>query len=136
MPAWSEVLGNRPIGGEEALRVPGGLEPLHPSLPLTRGLVRVLRPIVEVQVLAVLHPREDLLFRCAIALQLIRDDHPWHVLAPLEELVEELIGRLLIAPPLHQDVEHHAVLIDRPPQIMALLLMVRDISSRCHVSPG
>lgn len=47
MTTWSEVLGNRPIRGEEALRVPDGLEPLHPSLPLAGGLMGVLRAVVE-----------------------------------------------------------------------------------------
>jgi hypothetical protein len=36
----------------------------------------------------------------------------------LQELPEELPGCSLVAPGLHQDVEHVAVLIDRPPQIV------------------
>ena len=67
MPARSEVLSNWPIRGEEALHVPGGLEPLHASLPLTCGLMRVLGAIIEVAVLAVLHPREDLPLRSPVA---------------------------------------------------------------------
>jgi hypothetical protein len=43
MPPRAEVLGNRTIRGQEPLGVPGGLEPLHASLPLTRGLMRILR---------------------------------------------------------------------------------------------
>ncbi len=60
MPARSKVLGNRPIGGEKPLRVPGGLEPLQAPLPLAGGLVGVLRPVVEVAVLAVLNTRQNL----------------------------------------------------------------------------
>jgi hypothetical protein len=54
MPSRSEVLGYRTIGGEEALRVPR-VKPLHASLSLTGGLVRVLRAVVEIAVLAMFH---------------------------------------------------------------------------------
>jgi hypothetical protein len=39
MPARAEVLGDGPIGGEEPLRVSGGLEALQAPLPLTGGLM-------------------------------------------------------------------------------------------------
>ena len=73
MPTRSEVLGNGAIRGEEALRMPGGLKPLHPPLPLTGGLVRILGAVVEVAVLAMCHPREDLPRRGAITVQLVRN---------------------------------------------------------------
>ncbi len=57
MPTRAEVLGNRTIRGEEALRMPGGLKPLHPPLPLTGGLVRIFCAVVEIAVLAMFHPR-------------------------------------------------------------------------------
>jgi hypothetical protein len=37
MPSWAKVLGNRTIGGKEALGMSGGLESLHPLLPLAGG---------------------------------------------------------------------------------------------------
>ena len=122
MPARSEVLSNWPIRGEEALHVPGGLEPLHASLPLTCGLMRVLGAIIEVAVLAVLHPREDLPLRSPVAFELVGDEHARHVLAPFEELAEEFLRSFLIPPPLHQDIEHGAVLIHRSPEIVPLLV--------------
>jgi len=66
--------GDRPIGGEKPLGVPRGLEPLHPSLPLAGGLVGVFGTIIEVAVLAVFHPGQDLPLRRAVALQFIRND--------------------------------------------------------------
>jgi hypothetical protein len=122
MPARSKVLGNRSIGGEKSLRVPWGLEPLHPSLALPGGLMGVLRMVVEVAVLTMLHTREDLPLRGAVALQFIGDEDTRYVLAPLEELAEKLLGGLLIPPPLYQNVEHDAVLIHGPPQIMPFLV--------------
>src|SRR5215470_2679851 len=82
--------------------------------------MRVLTTVVEIAALAVFDPRQDLPLRCPVALQLIGDDDPWHVLEPLEQLAEKLLRRVLIAPALHQDIEHVIVLIDSAPQVMAL----------------
>src|SRR5262249_17856948 len=40
----------------------------------------------------------------------------------LEELAKKLLGGLLIAPALYQDVEHIIVLVDSAPQVMALAI--------------
>jgi hypothetical protein len=87
MPAGSEVLGKRTVRGEKALRVPSGLESLHPPLPLAGGLVGVFGPVVEVPVLSMLHARQDLTLGRAVALELIRDKHPWDILIAFEEVV-------------------------------------------------
>jgi len=82
----------------------------------------VLTAVVEVTTLPVFDPRQDLPFRRAVALKLIRDDHPWHVLQPLEQLAKELLRRVLIAAALHQDVEDVVVLIYRSPEVMAFAI--------------
>jgi hypothetical protein len=46
MPSWAEILGDRPIRGEEALGMPGGFEPLHAPLALAGGLVGILLAVV------------------------------------------------------------------------------------------
>ena len=120
MPSWSEVLGDRSIRGQKTLGMPGGFEPLHVILALTRRPMRVLTPVIEIATLAVFHARQDLSLRSAVALELIRDDDPWYVQQALEELAEKLLCRLLIAPPLYKDVKDVVVLIHRAPQIMAL----------------
>ena len=53
MPSRAEVFGNETIRGEELLRMPRGFKPLHPPLSLARGLVAILRAVVQVPVLAV-----------------------------------------------------------------------------------
>jgi hypothetical protein len=102
MPAWAEVSGNRPIHRTKLLRVPRRFKPLHVLFPLARGLVRVLRTIIQIVLLSVLDPRQNLALRCTIAFEFIGDDHPGDVLAPFMEYV--------------------AVLIHCPPQIMTLLI--------------
>ena len=46
MASGAEVRGNDSVNLDEALGVLAGFEPAHSSLPLTRGLMRVLRPVV------------------------------------------------------------------------------------------
>jgi hypothetical protein len=80
--------------------------------------MRVLRPIVEAFVLAMLDTGQQLLFRCARAPQLIRNQHPRHLLTALEQLAEELLGGLLVPPTLHQNIQHVPVLINGAPQLV------------------
>ena len=79
----------------------------------------VFGAVVEVPVLAVLHTREDLPLRGAVAFQLVGDEHPWHVRQSLQPFAEEPLGRVLIPPTLHENVKDVSVLIDRPPEIMS-----------------
>ena len=65
MTAWAEVLQDGTVGREEPLGMPRGLEPLHASLPLTGGLVGVLRSIIEIAVLAMFYSWENLLLSCS-----------------------------------------------------------------------
>src|SRR5215510_10837121 len=93
MPSGAKVLGNRTIRGQKALGMSRRLQPLHPILTLARRPMRVLTPVVEVPTLTVFNPRQDLPFGRAVALQLIRDDHPRYVLQALEQLTKNaLIG--------------------------------------------
>jgi hypothetical protein len=108
------------VGREEALGLPGRLEPPHRPFPLMGGLMGVFGTIIGVAMLPMLHAGEDLPFDCAVARQFIRNDHPGDIPQAFEELPEELLGRGLVTPPLHQDIEHVAVLIDGAPQILPL----------------
>src|SRR5215510_1276212 len=120
MPSRSEGLGNGAIRRQKSLGMPCRLKPLHAIFSLPCRAMRVLTPVVEVTTLPVFHPGQDLPFRRAVALQLVSDDHPWHVLQPLEQLAKKLLRRLLVAATLHQDVEHVIILIHGAPEVMAL----------------
>jgi hypothetical protein len=100
----SEVLADGTIGGEKLLGVPGGFKPLHPPLALAGRLMGVFGTIVQVPVRAMFDTREHLSLRGTVALELVRDDHPWDILAALEELPKELLGRCFVAAALHQDI--------------------------------
>jgi hypothetical protein len=119
MSSWPDVLSQGAIRGEAAGRMPGGVKPLPPSRPLACRLVGILRAVVARAVLAMCHTWADVLRGRAVAFQLIRDDHARYVRQPLEEFAEARLRRVLVSPPLPQDVEHVPVLIHRPPQGMA-----------------
>jgi hypothetical protein len=82
----------------------------------------ILTPLIERATLALFDPRQYLPLGRAVALELIRDAPPWHVLQALEQLAKELRGRLLIALALDQDIEDVVVLIHGPPQVMPLTM--------------
>src|SRR5262249_46382765 len=97
--------------------MPWRFEPLHTPLPLTRGLIRVPCPVVQIAMLTVFHPREHLALGGAVALELIGDEHPRHVGQALEQLAEELLCGRLVAPALDQDIKDVSILIYGPPEI-------------------
>jgi hypothetical protein len=64
---------DRVVGGQELLRLPRRLEKFHLPFSPSRRLVRVLRPLVQSLMLAVLNPGQDVLFGSGVTGQLIRD---------------------------------------------------------------
>jgi hypothetical protein len=85
-------------------------------------LVGVLRPVIEVAVLARFDPRTELALGGSVALEVVGHEHARHVGQSLEQLAEELLGRFLIPAALHQDIPHGPVLIHRPPEVLTLAL--------------
>src|SRR4051794_20495415 len=61
-----------------------------------------------------------LVFRGAVARQLVRDHHTRHAGLPLEQLAKQTLGGLFVAPALDQTVDHNPILIDSPPQPVLL----------------
>jgi hypothetical protein len=82
--------------------------------------MRVLSTIVEPFVLTMLHSWQYLAFRGPITLQLISDDHAWHILQPFEQFPKESLGGLFVASALHQDIKHVPILINGSPYIVFL----------------
>jgi hypothetical protein len=55
------------------LGMSGRFKAAHPSLPLARGLVRVLRPVIEPLMLPMFDTWQQLGFGCPVALELVRE---------------------------------------------------------------
>jgi hypothetical protein len=92
-----------------------------PLSPACR-LMRVLRTVIAVAVLAMFDTREHLSLCGTVALELVRDDHPGNILAALEQLAEEFLRSPLVSPALDQDIEDIAGLIDSPLEIVPLTM--------------
>ena len=66
---------------------------------------------VEIAVLTLFHPWEDLPLGRSIALEFIGDDYSRYVGQPFKKLAKELLRGFLVAPTLHQDIKNVAVLL-------------------------
>ncbi len=69
--------------------------------------------------LSMFRTRQDLARRRAIARQFIHHEHPRHVGQTFQPFTNELLGCLLIPPPLREKIQGVAVLIHRLPEVMA-----------------
>jgi hypothetical protein len=120
MPSGAKELRERSIRRQKSLGMAGRCAPLHAMRPLARRSMRVLAPVLEIPTLAMLAPWADPPLCRTIALHLVRQDDPWHVLQALQQLAKEVLGRLRVPAALYQHIQHVVVLIHRPPQLMAL----------------
>jgi len=109
---WGGNVGDLVMSGKEALNLPRRLEPLHDPLSSSGRLMGVFGPVIEALVLPMLDPGHDLPLGRGVALQLVGDEHTRGSTVLLEELSEQALGGLLVAPALNQDIENEAMLVD------------------------
>jgi hypothetical protein len=62
--------------------------------------------------------RQDLTLGGTIGSEFIRHKYPRHIPQTLQQLAKEALGRLPVAAILNQYIEHVAVLINGPPEVM------------------
>jgi len=118
--AAGKNIGDLVVDGKEALDLPRRLEPLHDPLSSSGWLMGVFGPVVEAFVLSVLDARHDLPLGGGVALQLVGDEHTRCPTLSLEELAEQALGGLRVAPALDEDIENEAILVDGTPKPMLL----------------
>src|SRR4051794_3145871 len=82
--------------------------------------MRVLCPVVETLMSAMLDRGHHLVFRGAVARQLVRDQDAWWPALLFQQLAEQALGGPLVPPLLNQNVEHNPILIDSPPEPVLL----------------
>ena len=127
-----EIL-NGAVHREKPLRVGSRFEPAHLTLPLPGRLVRDFGPVVRVPVRAVDHGRHHGAAGRGVAAEFVGDQSPRDTALSFQQLAEEPDGRPPIAPGLDQDVDHVAVLVHGPPQI---LLPPLDLDEYLVQMPG
>jgi len=92
MPPRAKVLGDGALRRQKPLGMSRRLQPLHAICALACRTMRVLTAVMQIATLAVFHSGQDLALRRAIALQLVCNDDPRHVLQFLEERAKEFLG--------------------------------------------
>jgi hypothetical protein len=118
--AAGENVGDLVMGGKEALNLPRRLEPLHDPLSSSGRLMGVFGAVIEALVLSMLDPGHDLPLGRGVAFQLVGDEYTRGSTLLLEELAEQALGGLLVAPALDENIENEAVLVDGTPEPMLL----------------
>ena len=115
-----EKIGDLVVRGKEALDLARRLEALHDPLSSPGWLMGVFSPIVEPFVLSVLDAGHDLPLGGGVALQLVGDQHTRCPALLLEELAEQALGGVRVAPALDEDIENEAILVDGTPEPLLL----------------
>jgi len=133
MTPQAKEIPNEAVHRQESLRVSGGFEPPHLSLALAGRLMRDFCSIVLVLLRAVNDGRHHEAVGRRVAAKLVCDQTPWRTALPFQQLTEEAFGRTPIAPGLDEDLNHVAVLVDGPPEI---LLAAVDVHEQFVQVPG
>src|SRR6266849_1682648 len=103
-----------------------GFEPSHRSLALAGRLMRDFGSIVFEPLRAVNDRRHYDGVGRRVTAQLVRDQTPWRTAQSFQQLPEEAFGCMPIAPGLEEEVDHVAVLVDGPPEILLAPLDVHE----------
>ena len=136
MAAGPEVRRDHAEHRQEPLGCAGCAEAFHGAFALPGRLVRVLRPVVQVLRLPVLERRHHLPMRHCVTAEFVGDQHPRRRALPLEELAEEPLGGLGVAPARDEDVRTLPSCSTARHRYCRRPLIVKNTSSRCHLSPG
>ena len=100
----------------------GGLKSAPLPLPLSGRLMGPFGTVVQPLVLAVLDTGNPFFTSGFVAFERVGDDRARHITPSLVELAKETLGGALVTPGLNRDVQHRAVLIHRPPEVVTVPL--------------
>src|SRR5271165_2215654 len=98
----------------------GGFEPFHDFFAPPGRQMRILRPIVQPLVLAMLEIHAHSRSGGSIGTELVGNHHPWRARLPADEFAQELFRRAAIPAALNQSVENKAICVDGAPKPMLL----------------
>src|ERR687885_295048 len=82
----------------------------------TERPIQVLRPVVQTLVPAMLDTWHHLTLGCPVARELVGDHDARRPALPLQQLAQQTLRGALVAPALHQHIQHHPGLVDRAPE--------------------
>src|SRR5712692_6508258 len=126
MTPHAKEIPNEAVHRQESLRLSAGFEPPHLPLALAGRLMRDFCAIVLVLLRAVNDGWHHDAVGRRVAAKLVGDQTPWRTALPFQQLPEEAFGRTPIAPGLDEEVDHVAVLVDGPPEILLATLDIHE----------
>jgi hypothetical protein len=121
-----EMSSQNAVDFKKALRMFRRLEALHATLSLSSRLMGVLRAIVQIPALPMSYSRQHDFFGGTIAAQFVGDDHTGSPTGGAQELAKEAHSREPVALRLDEDVNHGAVLVYRPPEIVLYTIDLQE----------
>ena len=119
-PGWDEEIADGGEDSDEPLQAPGRSKALHCPLASPQGQVRILCPVVEALVRAMLDRRHVRTPGGGIGAELVGDHASGRTALLLEKAPQQALCRLGIASRLHNFIEDIAVLIDGAPEPVLL----------------
>ena len=120
--------------GDEPLQASRRSKALHRPFASSQRQVRVLGPVIEALVRAMLDRGHDLAPGGGIGAELVGNHAPGRTALLLEKTRQQALCCLGVAARLDDFIEDISVLIDRPPQPMLFAADGDDTSSRCQIS--
>ena len=132
MSAHSKEILHDAVHGREPLHVSGRLEAPHLSFALPRRLMGNFGAIVRVLVRRVDHGRHHSPMSSRITAQLVGNHTARDGALAFQQLPKEARRGMSIALGLHQDVDHVAVLVNRPLEILLPPNSIRMTVSMLH----
>jgi hypothetical protein len=121
--------------GDEPLQASRRSKALHRPLASSQRQVRILGPVVEALVRAMLDRGHDLSPRCGIGAELVGNHASGRTALLLEKTRQQALCCPGVPSRLDDFIEDISILIDRPPHNQCCLPpMVTKTSSRCQIS--
>ena len=115
-----EEIGDLIVDGQEPLRLRSRLETLHDPFSSPCRPMRILGPVVQAFVLAMLNLKAHLRPRRAVGFKLVGDHDPRRSARAFQKFRQETRRGAAISPLLDQNFESEAAPIDRPPKPVRL----------------
>ena len=120
VPAKIEQIIHSGMNTQESLRLPRRLEAAHTPFSHTSRLVRKLCPVISILGCIMNGFRDEFSMRNTIASQLVRHNLSRLTMVIFQQSPEETLSSRSVATRLEKHIDHLAILVNSPPQVLLL----------------
>jgi len=137
VPAKIEQVVHSGMNTQESLRLPRRLEPAHTAFSHTSRLVRKLCPVIGILAGIVNALRNEFSMRNSIASQLVCHNLSRFAMMLFQQSLEETRSSCSITTCLEKDIDHLAILVNSPPQVLlfAIYFHKHFVNVKCIAEP-